>query len=167
LRLDVPAALVLADWLDERGDPRAGDVRELAEARCVVPRYRPSIPTDTAGMACGAWWVAIRTQAGVNLRAYPDSPQGDQLCDVLGQNDWDCDLDNPDAPTDDQVRLAFDTCRLVVIGALLGHYLPELRLCRGCGCTVDDEEATEKYRQPPFSWDEETGYCLACWLRRG
>src|SRR4051812_36391367 len=38
---DTAAGRALADWLEEREDPRAADVRELAEARCVVPVERP------------------------------------------------------------------------------------------------------------------------------
>src|SRR5205085_1273976 len=45
------SARALADFLEERGDPRAGDVRELVEARPVIPAamprcLRPANPED-------------------------------------------------------------------------------------------------------------------------
>src|SRR5262245_45091704 len=52
---DPDAARELADWLEARGDPRAGDLRELLAAQCVVPES-PQFASDTVPMACGRWW---------------------------------------------------------------------------------------------------------------
>jgi hypothetical protein len=46
LNPDLDAALVLADWLSEQDDPRAGDVRALAQARALLaecPALDPSV----------------------------------------------------------------------------------------------------------------------------
>jgi hypothetical protein len=53
-QFDASALLALSDWLEERGDPRADDVRGLGRARFFVPEGEPS--PGPRPIACGPWW---------------------------------------------------------------------------------------------------------------
>jgi len=86
---DTSVCQVLADLLEERADPRAGDVRHLATVPCIIPEGKPQWRRLVAGdylerahweacdsgdegavpyalpMACGSWWFIELDPDGV------------------------------------------------------------------------------------------------------
>jgi hypothetical protein len=73
---DASALLALSDRLEELGDDRAADVRELGRARFFLPAGGPDLHPEAwpRPIACGAWW-------SISARCY-DGPPGEEwmLC---------------------------------------------------------------------------------------
>jgi hypothetical protein len=75
---DSSALLVLADYLDDRGDERAGDVRQLARASFFLPGGGSS--PYPRPIASGTWWNISSlcpgpSQSAVCWQVYPGTPQ--------------------------------------------------------------------------------------------
>jgi hypothetical protein len=73
-RADPSAAGPFADWLEERGDPRAQEVRALYRPlRKVQPGWcvPSALPRVLAG---GGWWHFVLTQTALVLDIDPCSP---------------------------------------------------------------------------------------------
>src|SRR5262245_60870251 len=61
---DPTAGLALADWLEERGDPRADSVRDLYATGWVIPEVDRWERARPCPMACGRYWsVAMRSRS--------------------------------------------------------------------------------------------------------
>jgi hypothetical protein len=122
---NISAAMVLWDWLIEQGDERATDVREIAEAQCVLPEYPPRqvlerYRAESGGrspelpMACGRWWVIVRIEDGVAARVYPWSR-------------WYDDQERGEAlvfppQSDDQFKAAFASMQARLVCQLFRHW---------------------------------------------
>jgi hypothetical protein len=109
LRYPNADARPLADWLADQNDPRGSLVRELAEARCVVPSKRPT-GREGCTLASGAGWSIVLRRASVVARVYAPSGVVLRMRDDVG--------DRPLAP--EAVIYMFDTLRRKLIFGLFG-----------------------------------------------
>jgi hypothetical protein len=109
------AALALAAWLEERGDARAAVVRELAEAKCVVPEGVLCRRFLTP-MACGRWWHIHRKLGRVAATVYVGTPLHRSLREGCGGHIM---APRPRAGwTPETLQAAFEHCRRELICAL-------------------------------------------------
>jgi hypothetical protein len=177
-----PVGLVLADWLEERGDVRAADVRHLAEARPVVPPppgyWRPReglwreyallepCEADTPNavaqpypMACGRWWVIHRAPRGVSAAIHPGTPEAEWAYRVWPDVGAPWRHIDPALQDEDRLLLAFDDIRGQLVGMLLGAELGTLRPCAACGRGYD---LSDYYEDGAGEWETEGGRCVPC-----
>jgi hypothetical protein len=111
-------AFALADWLLEQNDPRADTVRDLAEARAVVPEGVPS-RYDRRPMVAARYWCAMRGVGAVTAWAYP----GTLLGTLLVSRDYRADgtVRVPrDRQTPERLLAACERCRATLILGLFG-----------------------------------------------
>jgi hypothetical protein len=81
-KFDPSALLALSDWLEERDDPRAADVREFGRARFFIPVGGPG--PGPRPIACGAWWnISLLHEqdndCAITWAVYPGTDQYDRL----------------------------------------------------------------------------------------
>jgi uncharacterized protein (TIGR02996 family) len=120
---DLDTALVLADWLEEQDDPRAADVRAIAEARSALEKC-PAIKRAAKKVFWRwparkameqSWWdllVESVPELGFYVRWHVDrrTEQGKVFtCSSSGET---CDRDD--------IPLFFERCLAELIGELLG-----------------------------------------------
>jgi hypothetical protein len=122
LLTDPTAAGALADLLEERGDPRAQAVRDLAEVRCVVPEVAPEAGLDYP-MGCGRFWSAARQQTGVRARVYPGTP----LASLLPPGGEVEARVPPAGQTPGRLRAAFEQCRQELLFKVFGTTTRQVR----------------------------------------
>jgi len=130
----------LADLLAEREHPRAEPVRQLADARPVVPE-RPRAPgresSASFAMACSPWWVielslfreppAKTDFWWVEFRTYEKATTTARLKQAgIGQGPAVVFLGHEWHSREDVLR-AFDAARRIAIGFLLGEQLRQAR----------------------------------------
>jgi hypothetical protein len=111
-------AFALADWLLERDDPRAETVRDLAEARAVIPEGVPS-RYDRRPMIAARYWCAMRGVGAVTAWAYP----GTLLGTLMVSRDYRADgtVRVPrDRQTPERLLAACERCRATLLLALFG-----------------------------------------------
>jgi hypothetical protein len=122
---DRAAAHGLADWLVDQGDPRAAHVRELAEARCVLPEG--SCPLlRAAPMACGASWTIVRRTWCVSALTYWDTPLYNLVRASRPSGDVTVRIAR-DRETPELLGAAFERCRVGLLLALFGTSPEHLR----------------------------------------
>jgi hypothetical protein len=107
---------VLADWLDDRGDHRAGAVRDLAGGTIVFPA-RPRLRTFVP-LATGRGWTIARSLSVVRLVLAPESG----LARLLGRGWTTRERLYRHQQSPAEVRSAINTCRLDAEYALFGTY---------------------------------------------
>jgi hypothetical protein len=151
-KYDPRALLVLADWLEEQGDPRAADVRDLGAVRFVLPAGRPT--SRARPVACGPWWsVTLRhPRPGhyvLSWRAYPGTEQYRRVADALCAEATRSASPSPPArsrtvpgevgyySSEALVRYGCEWARLTLAAGLLGTTC-EYLTCRGVFLEGDD-----------------------------
>jgi uncharacterized protein (TIGR02996 family) len=131
----------LADWLLEQDDPRAAHVRELAEARCVLPEG--SCPLlRAAPMACGTWWCIVLRPWCVSALAYWDTPLYKLVRASRPGGDITVRLAR-DRPVPERLHAAFERCRTGLLLALFGT-TPEHLRARQVVLTEDNLKRVDK-----------------------
>jgi hypothetical protein len=114
---DPATVLALIDWLMEQGDPRADHVRELSEARCVIPEGI-CYPLRAQPMACGRWWTITRQNRSVTGHAYRGTLLHRVLTGVTYRGEVQARAPRREQ-TPEGLRAAFERCRR---GLLLGFF---------------------------------------------
>jgi hypothetical protein len=117
LLVDPQVALVLTDWLTERGDERAETVRELATAHAVIPDG--GITWGEAPMGCGASWKIVRHGSSVFASAYSGTPLHRTLRSLGREGAIRVQVPRQ-RQTPERLAAAFDRCRLELQLGLFG-----------------------------------------------
>jgi hypothetical protein len=122
---DLAAGHALADWLTEQDDPRAALVRELAEARCVIPEGRSPL-LRAAPMACGRWWCIVLRPWCVRAISYWNTPLYAMLESVRRGRNIEVRVPR-DRQTPERLGAAFERCRIDLILGLFATTTQNLR----------------------------------------